>query len=97
MESYLQELLFVVLALIFVVLMAWLLLKGLKGLHTQHGDGTRLKLLLTLSVGTRERLVVVNYREHEYLIGITHGSVNLLDKLPAGEEKVNTSISKSED
>jgi flagellar protein FliO/FliZ len=93
MNSYLQELLFVILALIFVVVMAWLLLKGLKGFHSQYGDGTRIKLLLTLPVGTRERLVVVNYRGQEYLLGITPGGVNLVDKLPADEEKTPASSS----
>jgi flagellar protein FliO/FliZ len=96
MDSYLQELIFVILALIFVVAMAWLLLKGLKGFHHQSGDGTRIKLLLTLPVGTRERLVVVNYRKHEYLLGITPGGVNLVDKLPATEEKSLSSTSGTE-
>jgi flagellar biogenesis protein FliO len=91
MDNYVQELLFVILALLFVVMMAWLLLKGLKGFHSQYGDGTRMKLMLTLSVGTRERLVVINYRDHEYLIGITPSSIMLLDKLPAGEENPHTS------
>ncbi len=96
MDNYLQEMLFVILALIFVVVMAWLLLKGLKGFHNQHGNGTRIKLLLTLPVGARERLVVVNYRGHEYLLGITPGGVNLVDKLPAVEENALTSISVTE-
>ena len=82
MDNYLQELLFMFLALIFVVAMAWLLLKGLKGFHAQSGDGNRMKLVLNLSVGARERLVVVTYRDNEYLVGITPGGMSLLDKLP---------------
>jgi flagellar protein FliO/FliZ len=97
MNSYVQELLFVILALIFVVAMAWLLLKGLKGFHTQHTDGTRLKLMLTLSVGTRERLVVVNYRDHEYLVGITPGSIRLLDKLPINDVETSSASLDRED
>jgi flagellar protein FliO/FliZ len=91
MDNYIQELLFVILALIFIVVVAWLLLKGLKRFHNQYGDGSRMKLTLTLPVGTRERLVVVNYRDHEYLIGITTGSINLLDKLPVDENEKATS------
>ena len=69
-------------ALVLVVAMAWLLIKALKGFQTRQGQGNRIKLLLTLPVGSRERLVVVAYRECEYLVGITPGGISLLDKLP---------------
>ncbi|MGD8909731.1 MAG: flagellar biosynthetic protein FliO [Chromatiales bacterium] len=96
MNNYAQELLFVILALLFVVVMAWLLLKGLRGFHSQSADGARIKLILTLAIGTKERLAVVNYRDHEYLIGITPSSITLLDKSPASQETTHTSNSDSE-
>jgi flagellar protein FliO/FliZ len=92
MDNYLLELLFMLLALIFVVAAAWLVLKGLKRFHTAHGDGAHIKLALSLPVGTRERIVVVTYRESEYLVGITPGGMRLLDKLPEREasDKLDT-------
>jgi flagellar protein FliO/FliZ len=87
MNDYAQELLFTLLALILVIGLAWLLLKALKGLHVAQNTTNRIKLLLTLPVGSRERVVVISYREHEYLVGITAGSMNLLDKLPTFDER----------
>jgi flagellar protein FliO/FliZ len=91
MENYLQELLFMLLALIFVVALAWFLLKGLKHFHATHGaSGNRMRLTLSLPLGTRERMVVVTYREHEYLVGITPGGMHLIDKLPQSEVAEST-------
>jgi flagellar biogenesis protein FliO len=87
MENYAQELLFTLLALILVIGLALLLLKALKRLHVNQGGANRIKPLLTLPVGSRERIVVVSYREHEYLVGITAGGISLLDKLPVLEEQ----------
>jgi flagellar biogenesis protein FliO len=73
-----------------VVTLAWFLMKMLKGLYHRHSDGNRLKLMLTLPVGTRERIVVISYRDSEYLVGITAGGMSLLDKLPISEEVSTT-------
>jgi flagellar biogenesis protein FliO len=86
MDNYLLELLFMLMALILVVVMAWFLLKGIKLFHTEHGDGNKMKLSLSLPVGTRERIIVLTYRESEYLVGITAGGMRLLDKLPKHDE-----------
>jgi flagellar biogenesis protein FliO len=86
MDNFLLELFFMLLALIFVVTIAWFILKGFKRFHIAQGDGNRLALSLTLPVGTRERVVVLSYRESEYLVGITPGGMHLLDKLPKSEE-----------
>ncbi|MCG8066405.1 MAG: flagellar biosynthetic protein FliO [Candidatus Thiodiazotropha taylori] len=85
MENYAQELLYTLMALIFVIALAWIFLKALKGLHTKQGGADRINLLLNLPVGSRERVVVVTYRQHEYLVGITTGGMSLLDKLPIVE------------
>ncbi|MGD8914739.1 MAG: flagellar biosynthetic protein FliO [Candidatus Thiodiazotropha sp.] len=90
MDNYLFELLFMLLALILVVALAWLVLKGIKRFHTAHGDSSNINLSLTLPVGTRERIVVLSYRESEYLVGITPGGMRLLDKLPK-HDGINTS------
>jgi flagellar protein FliO/FliZ len=94
MDNYTQELLFTLVALILVIALALLLIKALKGLHTSQSGTNRIKLLLTLPVGSRERVVVVSYREHEYLVGITAGGMSLLDKLPNLEERDSLSNQK---
>ena len=94
MENYAQELLFTLMALVLVVGLAWLFIKALKGFHVKQIGTNRMNLLLTLPVGSRERVVVVSYRQHEYLVGITAGGMTLLDKLPDIEQS-GTDISKS--
>jgi flagellar protein FliO/FliZ len=86
MDNYLLELLFMILALILVVAMAWFVLKGIKRFHSAHGDGSKLKLSLSLPVGAREQIIVMTYRENEYLVGITPGGMRLLDKLPINDD-----------
>lgn len=86
MDNYLQELLFTLIALVIVIAMAWLLLKAFKEFHSKQGKGNPIKLILTMPVGSRERLMVVTYREHEYFVGITPNGMTLLDKLPAAED-----------
>ncbi|MCG7929008.1 MAG: flagellar biosynthetic protein FliO [Candidatus Thiodiazotropha weberae] len=86
MENYAQELLFTLMALILVVALAWLFLKALKGFHVKQSGSNRINLLLTLPVGSRERVVVVAYRQHEYLVGITAGGMTLLDKMLIDEQ-----------
>ncbi|MCG7899724.1 MAG: flagellar biosynthetic protein FliO [Candidatus Thiodiazotropha weberae] len=85
MENYAQELLFTLMALILVIALAWLFLKALKGFHVKQNGANRINLLLTLPVGSRERVGVVTYRQHEYLVGITAGGITVLDKLPIDE------------
>lgn len=85
MENHAQELLYTLIALMLVIALAWLFLKALKGFHTKQSGADRINLLLNLPVGSRERVVVVTYRQHEYLVGITTGGMSLLDKLPIVE------------
>ncbi|MES9831383.1 MAG: flagellar biosynthetic protein FliO [Candidatus Thiodiazotropha sp. DIVDIV] len=82
MEDYVQEVLFTLMALVVVIALAWLFIKALKGFHTSQNGVDRINLLLTLPVGSRERVVVLSYRDSEYLVGITAGGMSLLDKLP---------------
>ncbi|NRA70763.1 MAG: flagellar biosynthetic protein FliO [Gammaproteobacteria bacterium] len=44
------------------------------------GQGA-IKLVATLPVGTKERLIVVEIEQQQYLIGVTAGEIRLIDKL----------------
>ena len=80
MKNYANELLFMFFALAIVVALAWIILRTLKSIHpTSHKKG-KLDILFSLPVGARERIVVIQYQDHEYLLGITAGGINLLDK-----------------
>lgn len=86
MSNYATQLLFTLLALVIVLALAWLLLRAVRAIHPGKYRDERLNLLLSLPVGARERLVVVRYREYDYLLGITGGSISILDRQPTSNE-----------
>lgn len=80
MNSSLLTVLFAVLALAVTLALAWLLLKGLASLGRRSAQGRDLRIKATLPVGSRERLMVVEYRGADYLLGVTPGGLSLIDK-----------------
>lgn len=83
-SNSLTTLLFSVVALALVLALAWLLLKGLAALGKSRSAGSPMKIKATMPLGTRERVVVMEYRGSDYLLGVGSGAVSLIDKLPVG-------------
>ncbi len=52
---------------------------------TQAGASSLLRVISTASVGTRERVVVIEVGESWLVVGVAPGSVNALMTLPKGE------------
>ena len=72
-----------VLSLLIVLVAAWLLLRWLnraRGGGRTRGEGPQ--VLRAVSLGARERLVVVRHRDTEYLLGVTAANVSLIDRRP---------------
>jgi flagellar protein FliO/FliZ len=65
------------LVLLAIVIAAWLLKKLQVGGRTVNG----LKVVTSLNLGSKERLVVVQVGEKQLLLGITGQQINLLDTL----------------
>lgn len=72
------------LALAFVLALAWLFLKLLHRASTLRSGQTTspLQIVQHLSLGGRERVLVVRSGDQEYLLGVTPSQVQLLDKRP---------------
>lgn len=66
-----------VLVIATILVCAWLLKKTR---FTQFGS-SQLKIVSSLALGTRERILVVEVGSVQYLIGVTGQQINLLDKL----------------
>jgi|GEM_PF-1249540 len=77
-----SDLLFTVLALAFVLVLAWLFLVALKRFTGGRAASrnTPLHIVQALPLGGRERLLVVRYGTQEYLLGVTTHSVHTIDK-----------------
>jgi flagellar protein FliO/FliZ len=74
------------LALVVVLALAWFGLRALKRLQVRAGaaaGGEAIVVLRSVSLGARERVVALRYRENEYLVGVSATAVSLLDRLPA--------------
>ena len=81
------------LALVLVLVLAWVLLRALKHWQTKAGLGggvldkaATVQVLHSLALSPRERLVTVRWRGRDYLLGVTAGSVQRLADAPVDSE-----------
>lgn len=86
--SFPAEILRTLLALAVVALLAWACLALLRRLQQGRGmagnarAGSELRFVRALPVGAKERVVVVQYRGDECLLGVTSGGISLLARTP---------------
>lgn len=79
MNSFPTSVLFTLLALVLVLVLAWLILRGLSKMNITKSRNGRIEVLDSVPMGTRERLVLVRCDEQEYLLGVTASSITRLD------------------
>lgn len=74
-------------ALAFVLLLAWVLIRGWRRLQNLGGgtptDTTEaLRFVRALPVGTRERVVLLDHAGERWMLGVTAGGISLLARWP---------------
>jgi flagellar protein FliO/FliZ len=77
------------LALAFVLLLAWVLIRGWRRLQDYGGrkpaeDGDALRFVRALPVGARERVVLLDHGGERWMLGVTAGGITLLARWPQG-------------
>jgi flagellar protein FliO/FliZ len=72
------------LSLALVLALAWLMLRWLRRSPLRGAAGEGPRVLRAVSLGTRERLVVVEHHGVEYLLGVTAASVSVIERRSAG-------------
>lgn len=87
MTSFISNLLTMLLALAFVLALAWLALKLLRARMQPraapgHGDDA-LRFVRALPVGQKERVVVIEHRGARWMLGVTAGGISTLAHWPA--------------
>ncbi len=82
MENFTTGILTTFLALVIVIALAWITLRSLKRLQYGKAASDELHFVRALPVGNRERIVIIQYRNQEYLLGVAPGGINLLEKHP---------------
>jgi flagellar protein FliO/FliZ len=88
MDTFSSQLLSTLLALAFVGLLAWVSIALLKRLQQgrllpgSRADAGELRFVRALPVGAKERVVVMRYRDEEWVLGVTAGGISLLSRGP---------------
>lgn len=87
MQDLMLNLASTVLALAFVLLLAWGLIRGWRRLQTlggrtAHADTDTLRFVRALPVGTRERVVLMDHAGERWMLGVTAGGISLLGRWP---------------
>lgn len=90
MNNFITELLFVIFALALVSLFAWLVFRAMKSMQPSKYKKGKIEMLASIPVGARERIIVIQHRNSEYMLGITSGGITVLDKFPAKENEADT-------
>jgi flagellar protein FliO/FliZ len=91
MESFALSFASMVLALVVVIVIAWLVLRLLRDRlqprATAAGGGDLLRFVRALPVGAKERLVIVEHRGERWMLGVTTGGISTIAHWPASAPK----------
>lgn len=84
------------LSLLFVLALAWLVLRWLRRSQVGGSSAEGPRVLRAVGLGPRERLVVVQHRDAEYLLGVTANSINVIERRDAGAAQAAPPASSQE-
>lgn len=89
MDSFAFQVVTTVAALALVLALAWLSLRVLRnrlpGTASRGGDDAALRFVRALPLGPRERVVLVEHRGEQLMLGVTAGGISLLGRWPTTE------------
>jgi flagellar biosynthetic protein FliO len=72
---------FTLLALVSVLVLAWFIIRLLARIGIgKTSSNSRLRIRQSVPIGARERLVLLEFDGNEYLLGVTAGSISVLER-----------------
>lgn len=74
------SLLITIAALVAVLALAWFALRALARFSTRQSGTHRLRIVQSVSIGHRERLLVLHYGGQEYLLGVCSGRISTIER-----------------
>jgi flagellar protein FliO/FliZ len=86
MTEFPTTLMYLFLSLALVLILAFLVLRFLSGIYSQRVLKGDIAVRSTYSLGSRQQLTVVTFRDKEYLLGVTQHNIQLLDSFKADSE-----------
>ena len=93
--SYVSTLANMLGGLIVVIALIFLLAYIVKRLNLVPSQNAVIKTIAMTQVGQKEKLMVVEINQQQYLLGVTPHQINLLDKLAQPIEESNHSFAKN--
>lgn len=81
--------LFSVLALAGTLVLAWLVLKFIAATYKSRMVNGEIQVRSTFSLGVKQHLYVVNFRNTDYFLGVTADKIEVLDSYPENESRGN--------
>ncbi|MBX2884909.1 MAG: flagellar biosynthetic protein FliO [Granulosicoccus sp.] len=88
MTTFPTSLFVTVLALVFVLVLAWFAIRLLAKFGGARMGSGRIKVTHTYPLSARERLVLVQCDEQEYFLGVTAHSISVIDQKAVQAEPV---------
>jgi len=83
MQEFPTSIVFTIIALAIVLALAWIILRFLASLGKRTQGNQSIKLVGSYPLNSRSRVMILNYRGHDYMLGVSPEQVSLLDKHPA--------------
>ena len=80
MNNFPTTMLFTLLALVFVLILAWFAIRLLSQVSGGKLKGGRIKLTHTLPIGAREKIMLVECDDKAYLLGVTANGISVIDE-----------------
>jgi len=68
------------LALVLVLCLAWLVLKALSISYRGTSKSQHIKLIESMPLSPKERIVLVRYRQQDYLLGVSATGMTVIEK-----------------
>jgi flagellar protein FliO/FliZ len=88
MESFAMSFLSMLLALAFVLVLAWVVLRFMRnrmqGPATGPASEDALRFVRALQLGAKERVVIVEHRGARWMLGVTAGGIHTIAHWPQG-------------
>lgn len=88
MASMLLELVTLLVAMAFVLGLAFFSIRLLKKVQSGTPNGDEIRFVRALPMGPRERITLVIWRDEVLLLGVTAGGISLLDRRPRTPEEI---------
>lgn len=92
MTEFPPSLLYTLLSLVVVLALAWVVIQFLAGVYRQRTIGGEIRVKSTYALGTRQQLYVINFRDTDYLLGVTSEKIDVLDSF-AANRNIDESLS----